>query len=105
MNKELENLTRILTNCINGKIRITLDYGDTVTNKSWNEKYEVSGYIGCSTGSQPIFLLLHNKRSLGGGSIFMNNILSIRFANKKNGGFLYKAPKPINSANFIKKDK
>lgn len=60
------------------KTRIVLDYGDTDTNIRWNEMYDVTGYIGQSTGSKPILLLIHNKRSVGGGVIMTNNILSIK---------------------------
>lgn len=70
--------------------RIHLDYGCTKTGRSWNEQYEVAGYIGRSLGPQKVPLLIYNKRSIGGGAILDHCILSIRYANKKDGGFIYR---------------
>ena len=69
--------------------RITVDYGDVKTGESWNECFDVTGYVGRSTGPVKVPLLVHNYRSMGGGSILDHCIISIRFANKKDGGFLY----------------
>ena len=71
-------------------IRVIIDYGDIKTGKSWNEIHDISGYVGRSSGQNKIPLLIYNKRSFGGGSILTNCILSIKYANKKDGEYIYK---------------
>lgn len=70
--------------------RVTFDYGDVKTGKSWGETYDITGYIGRSTGKIKIPLLIQKSNSWGGVSILDNCILSIKHSNKKNGGYLYK---------------
>ena len=60
------------------KIRLELDYGDTETGKSWGEVNNTTGYIGRSTGSHKIPLLIHNSRCIGGAAILDHCILRIR---------------------------
>jgi len=62
----------------NSKERVVFDYGDTETKTSWNEVYDISGYIGKTTGTKPILILVHNSRSLGGGSIMTDRVLTIK---------------------------
>ncbi len=86
-----DELVTLLEKLYDGRnTRITIDYGDTKTGKSWNEVYDITGYIGRSTGNPKLFLLVKNKRSSGGGAILTDCILSIRHSNKKNGGYIYK---------------
>ena len=73
--------------------RLRVYYGDTKTGRDWEEIYDVSGYIGNSTGTIKIPLLVHNSRSLGGGGLLDNAIVKIRSANKRNGGVIYQHPK------------
>src|SRR5512139_817270 len=62
--------------------RVRIFYGDTEREdfervhgheanpgKDWGEENDVIGYVGRSTGEQPIPLLIANSRSLGGGGI------------------------------------
>lgn len=63
--------------------RIRLDYGDVNTLKSWNETHDVEGYVGVTTGKLRAFILVHNKRSMGGSTILTDCILSIRTAKKE----------------------
>ena len=70
-------------------VRITVDYGDVKTGRSWGEAYDITGYVGRSTGEIKTPLLIHNKRSLGGGGLLDDCILSIKYANKKQGGYIY----------------
>jgi len=71
-------------------IRIILNYGDTKTGRPWNGEHDIKGYVGRSTGRNKIPLLIYSKRSFGGGgSILSHCILSIHYANKKDGGSLY----------------
>lgn len=57
--------------------RIKINFGDPKTGIDWLEEYDTTGYIGKSTGTKPILLLVHNKRSMGGGAISTDNILKI----------------------------
>lgn len=72
------NVIKVLEQCKHDHTRILLDYGDAKTNTSWNETYDITGYIGKSTGIQPILILLHNSRSTGGTSILTHCIISIK---------------------------
>jgi hypothetical protein len=74
-----------LIDLIKTKERVTLDYGYLETKKSWNEKYDISGRVGYSSGSYGLKypLLIHNKRSLGGGLIITNHILTIKLSKGK----------------------
>lgn len=69
---------RILELCRENNTRIVLDYGDIKTGKSWNERYDITGRIGRSTGLNKIPILLHNTRSIGGGEIMCYNIIGIK---------------------------
>lgn len=57
--------------------RLTLDYGNPQTGKSWQEINDITGYIGRSTGDIKIPLLVHNSRSIGGGAILDNCVIGI----------------------------
>src|ERR1035437_10026036 len=59
--------------------RITLDYGDVKTGRSWGEVNDITGYIGRSTGPVKIPILLYKVTSSGGGGILDSCILSIRY--------------------------
>src|SRR5205807_9933210 len=59
----------ILERARDNRWRLTIDFGDTKTGASWHEIYDTSGYIGRSTGSIKIPLLVHNARSYGGGAL------------------------------------
>lgn len=71
--------------------RIELDYGDTETGRSWGEVYDITGYVGRSTGKYKVPLLIYNSRSIGGGSILDHCIIRIREARGKK--VLYQHPK------------
>jgi len=70
-------------------IRIRIHLGDAETGRIWLEKHDVIGYIGRSTGSQKIPLLIHNRRSIGGSAILDHCILGIQEVTTKQ--WLYKA--------------
>ena len=73
-NKVIEVLERCRTN----RTRIVIDYGNTETKESWQETYDISGYVGRSNGSIKIPLLIYNSRSIGGSGILSQCILSIK---------------------------
>ena len=57
--------------------RIRLFYGDTETGLDWLEQYDTTGYVGRSTGSVKIPLLIPRSDSIGGASILDNCIVKI----------------------------
>lgn len=79
------NTANKLIELIKTRERITLDYGDIKTKKSWNEEYDISGRVGYSSGLYGIkyLLLVHNSRSLGGGLILTDCILTIKSSKGK----------------------
>lgn len=77
--------------------RLTLDYGDIKTGKSWGEQYDMHGKIGRSTGEEKIPLLIHNSRSMGGGSILSHCIVSIKTSKGKHPLYTHKTYKPYES--------
>lgn len=86
--KTPENLRRILNNLRLRQTRVRIIYGDIKTGRKWGD--EATGRIGRSTGQIKIPLILHNARSLGGESVIDDCILEIHYANKKDGGIIYK---------------
>lgn len=52
-------------------------YGDKETGKSWNEENDICGYIGRSTGTKKIPLLINKKTSSGGGALLCDCIVKI----------------------------
>lgn len=79
----------ILNDALNSsrRMRLKLYYGDTKTGRDWHEENDTVGYVGRSTGSIKIPLLIHNSRSYGGGSILDHCILKIK--NVRTGKILY----------------
>ena len=69
--------------------RIRIFLGDKETGKDWNEFHDTIGYVGRSTGSSKIPLMIHNTRSTGGGAILDDCIVKIT-ADKKT---IYQHPK------------
>lgn len=59
------------------RYRLRLFFGDTKTGQDWNEENDVTGYVGRSTGTIKIPLLIHNGRSMGGGAILDHCIIKI----------------------------
>ena len=76
---------------IRADVRLRLFYGDPDTGRDWCEEYDVMGTIGRSTGVMKVPLLIHNRRSMGGGAILTANIL--RIISIKSRRELYRHPK------------
>ena len=70
-------LIKTLENARKNNIRIVVDYGDVKTGKSWGEQHNITGYVGRSTGSIKIPLLVYNTRSLGGGALLDHCIIKV----------------------------
>lgn len=72
--------------------RIRVYFGDVATGKCWNEEHDIFGYVGRSTGTNKIPLLIANARSYGGGALLDHCIIKIK--ESKGSRILYQ------SANF-----
>ena len=72
-----EALMSLLVRAWKYKFRIRVFYGDIHTGRSWNEEYDVMGTIGRTTGDIKIPILVHNKRSWGGGALLLSSIIRI----------------------------
>jgi hypothetical protein len=55
------------------------------------EENDVTGYVGKSTGNQPIPLLVHNSRSFGGGALLDHCIVKV--TDIATGRTLYQHPR------------
>lgn len=89
-------VVRVLESCRNAarhlRPRIRIHYGDVETGQDWGDMYDVAGYVGRSAGRLPIPLLINNINSMGGGGIMTQHIVRIRYANRRQGGDLYRHP-------------
>lgn len=72
-----EALMSLIVRAWKYKFRIRVFYGDIHTGRSWNEEYDVMGTIGRTTGNIKIPILVHNKRSWGGGALLLSSIIRI----------------------------
>lgn len=73
--KVMQIICDILKNRRSNRLRFW--FGNAQTGKSWDCEYDVTGYIGKSTGNKPIPLLIHNINSSGGGGLITDCILKI----------------------------
>lgn len=74
--------------------RLRFHYGDNKTGQAWGDTE--TGYVGRSTGSVKIPLVVNNARSMGGGGILTHAVVKIEAAKKNRGGqhdVLYQHPK------------
>lgn len=76
-----QEVINAMERCRKQRRRIKIYLGDPKTGKTWNEEHDIFGYIGLSKGYKAYFpILVHNNRSLGGGSILDHCIVKIREA-------------------------
>ena len=87
-----KEVVRILEACRQDLTRIRIVLGNVKTGESWNETYEVTGYVGRSLGPMKVPILLRNDESISGGEILTYCIIGIRHASRKDGGWMYKNP-------------
>lgn len=74
--------------------RLRFHYGDNKTGQAWGDSE--AGYVGRSTGSQPIPLVVNNSRSMGGGGLLTHAIVKVETTRKGKSGqpdVLYQHPK------------
>lgn len=88
-----EKVIQVLNRFMNDRdTRLKFCFGNTDTGMDWEEEMDTTGYVGRSTGNVAIPILLHNKRSFGGGNILDLCVVKIEYANKSKGGVLYQHP-------------
>ena len=76
-----DEVVAILENARQNRTRLHVSLGETggpEAGKDWLEENMVHGFIGRSTGSIKIPLLIHNRRSLGGPGLLDHCIVRIR---------------------------
>ena len=78
-----DDLIKVLERARENRTRIVVDYGDVKTGESWGEVHDIAGYVGRSTGTHKIPLLVHNARSLGGGALLDHCILTVKTSKGK----------------------
>ena len=84
------DLVAVLEGLRASRVRVVLDYGDTMTGRSWGETCGIRGTISRSIGPEPIPLLVHNSRSMGGGALLDGCILTVR--ESRGGRLLWEHP-------------
>jgi hypothetical protein len=72
-----QQIKNILEDNLHTKNRVRLFFGDKNTGKDWEEEYDTIGYIGRSTGTNKIPLLINNSRSMGGMAISTTSIVKV----------------------------
>lgn len=74
-------------------IRLRFCFGDPETGRDWEEIYDTTGYIGRSTGSIKIPLLIKKITSTGGGGLLDHCIVKIERKVDKKYVMVYTHPK------------
>ncbi len=85
------DVVRVLENARASGDRIRIRDGETKTGRDWLEEWGVEGRVGRSMGPDKIPILLHNRRSMGGGAILDHCI--VRIIDMKTKRVLYSHPK------------
>lgn len=80
----LNTVIEVLDKAQKDRTRITVDYGNVETGKSWGEIHDITGYVGRSTGIIKIPLLVYNSRCMGGGALLDDSIVKIVTSKGKN---------------------
>lgn len=76
-------LIRVLEIARRARVRLAVTF-------SWSEDGPSRGYVGRSTGSVKVPLLVHNARSMGGGVLSAEDVVEVR--ESRGGKLLYQAP-------------
>ncbi len=77
-NRTPDRVMRVLEDARLNHMRLHISLGNTETGRDWLEEFESHGYIGRSTGSIKVPLLLANRSSTGGGALLDHCIVRIR---------------------------
>ena len=76
-NEETDTKVMSVISGLTRETRIRVWYGDNKTGKSWDEENDICGYIGRTTGTNKIPILVNNSRSYGGGALSCRSIVKI----------------------------
>src|SRR3990172_10334999 len=71
----MNTVNELLSELVHTDRCVRLFYGDKETGRDWGEEYDITGTVGRSTGTEPIFLLINNKRCYGGPAILTDSIV------------------------------
>lgn len=85
-----DSMVKLLEGLRQSGTRLRFHWGDTATGQDWGNQYDVTGTIDRSMGPIKSPLLIHNKRSFGGGIILTDCIVKITTARGKE--LIYKHP-------------
>lgn len=77
LQNHIYQVNQVLQRYLHKDVRIRLFLGNPETGEQWLEEYDIQGYVGKSCGSQPIFILLNNRRSDGGPAISVSSVIRI----------------------------
>ena len=80
----------VLENARLNRSRLHISLGDSESGRDWLEENMVNGFIGRSSGSIKVPLLIHNRRSVGGPSLLDHCIVRVR--ESAGGRVLYQHP-------------
>ncbi len=86
------DLLLALDRCKDMVYRVKLQYGSCLTGRPWDKDLWDHGCISTSMGPKKILIQVHNKRSMGGAAILVQNIVGIAHSNKRYGGFIWAHP-------------
>lgn len=78
-----DEVIRVLENARLNRTRLHVSLGETEgpqAGKDWLEESFVTGFIGRSTGTIKIPLIVHNRRSLGGPGLLDHCVIRVRTA-------------------------
>ena len=94
-----DKVIRVLEGARVTKKRLRIFLGDTDTGRDWMEENDTIGYIGRSSGSCKIPLLVKTSHSMGGGAILTHRI--VRITEALGGRELYRHPKYYQHELFV----
>lgn len=86
-----DDIISVLEDARQSNQRIRVWYGNIATGGDWGEEWNVIGYVGRSTGTSKIPLMIHNQRSRGGPGLM--DCLIVKIADARTKRVLYQHPK------------
>jgi hypothetical protein len=89
-----DKVIEVLETARQNRTRIKVDYGHN-DGQSWGEVNDITGYVGRSTGTAKIPLLVHNTRSMGGGALLTHCIVKIETSKGKRVLYQHPTYKPF----------
>lgn len=72
-----EKVLTALNDAANRDYRVRIFYGSIVTGQDWGEENSMTGFVSRSTGATPVFILLPQRNSSGGGEIMISCIVKL----------------------------